>query len=165
MFFFVLLLALVLYISKFQIPGYTKILIMYLITVFLICSYGGLVFYFSFKADKERSVFLDLPLVNGFAISGWSISHYILYFVLGFYFPEYIYLILISSSIWELIEEGIAYIVRNYFAGDKLAYMRDSWKMQGNTWDVIWNNVGMVCGYGAAALVCGSSVPSLTVFT
>lgn len=47
-------------------------------------------------------------------LSGWTISHFVLFFILGFLFPNCLMILVIAGLLWELVEYSIGYILKTY---------------------------------------------------
>lgn len=78
-------------------------------------------------------------------IGPWPISHFILYFVIGLFFPNCDFVVILVSVLWELYEQ----IMKNYNAnkdvGDKGTVYTGSW-WQGNLYDIFINLLGFYFG-------------------
>lgn len=62
----------------------------------------------------------------------WALSHTILYFMLGYLFPEHLFILMLMGIVWEVVETG-------------LGTMSDWWF--GRTTDIAFNLVGLIGGY------------------
>lgn len=84
--------------------------------------------------------------------SGWTLSHFIVYFILGLLFPDCFVIIIIISILWEFIEVLIGSYVngdnwRRQITRDKneIEYSTNWWS--GSYKDIIFNILGFITGY------------------
>lgn len=81
-------------------------------------------------------------------IGGWSISHFVAFYIAGFLFPQQWVLIFILGVLWELVENIGADLV-NFEEKSKLTdsnMYQNKW-MCGNLSDIIFNSIGLFLGY------------------
>ena len=53
--------------------------------------------------DKMNQVLFELPIIG--KVSGWPLSHFVLFFFLGILFPDCDLLVLTAGVLWEIWEE------------------------------------------------------------
>ena len=81
-----------------------KLLFCFLVLVISIFAYGTI------RISNDN---IPDPLVDSFTIfgyesrlfNGWTLSHFLTYLILTFFFPEYWLLIFIIGTLWEIFEE------------------------------------------------------------
>ena len=74
-----------------------------LILIYTICSILGIILIIIRRYIINRDIyFLKKETFNG--CDYWCLSHYVLYFLLGFYAPKYWYISVVISILWECIE-------------------------------------------------------------
>lgn len=82
--------------------------------------------------------------------SWWPISHFILFFILGVFFPQCWLQILSLGVLWELIEVGLSKVAKTERqqvttkTGD-VEYSTNWWA--GSTKDIVMNFAGFGCGW------------------
>ena len=77
--------------------------------------------------------------INGTFVNGWLISHYVVFFLAGYFYPTTFKLAMIIGIIWEICEYIIGYCSKNM--NDSLG----SW-WYGQYQDVIVNLLGFISG-------------------
>lgn len=91
--------------------------------------------------------------------SMWPLSHFIMHFFLGFFFPDCWLFIFITGVVWEVIEFLIGYIGVKVFGkagavkndGD-LQYTDRYWAA--NIYDIFFNVTGLAIGYSLSKAFC-----------
>lgn len=106
----------------------TPLLISY-ITIAMVISATS--FYYSHQ--KNKSGLLDVELKM---ITGWRVSHFVLYAIIGFLFPEKFLLWFIVGLVWEIIELTLREITNNDWWGTLSDYFTD----------IVFNMVGFIVG-------------------
>lgn len=107
--------------------------------------YGKYLIYHDISNKK-----IKIPLIN-INISGWTISHFIFYFILWFIFPKCIYIIIIIGILWKFIENLLGYYNNNIDLQHKIT--RKYNKIEYNNWwsgsfrDIIVNIIGVYIGF------------------
>jgi len=129
-----------------------KCLPFYYITFSLIIVYFGLLFFLT-QSDIKKIPEIDalnvsLLKIGNHHCSGWTLSHFILYFILGYNFPECDVFIISMGVAWELVE-CIAGEFTNTESGGQYRYngtihYRNWWS--GNFMDIVYNIAGFYCG-------------------
>lgn len=125
----------------------------FIIAFILIIFYHFILYVISknLKLQKNRLDILNYKFINiknQNCCSGWGLSHFILYTILGYYFPQYFAIILSLGILWEIIEArffpllGMNYITRVLLNGD--VERLDWWK--GGQYDIVINTLGFLFG-------------------
>lgn len=101
--------------------------------------------------DVLNKKVLTLPFIN-FDCSWWPVSHFLLYGILGYYYPEQYLLILSIGVLWEIIEYIAEIVVMKKKKRKPLReedgsiqYCECWW--QGGISDIIFNTIGFMFGY------------------
>lgn len=101
--------------------------------------------------DILNKKIFSIPLLEN-CCSGWTISHFIFYLILGFIFPDCIIVIFIISIFWEFIEVFIgSYLYGNSWkrqitrVNNNIEYSTNWWA--GSYKDIIFNFFGLLVGY------------------
>jgi hypothetical protein len=84
--------------------------------------------------------------------SGWTLSHFILFFILGLLFPDCIVVILIISVLWEFIEVFIGHYVNGNNWKRQITRNNGNIEYSTNWWagsykDILVNILGFMTGY------------------
>lgn len=103
-------------------------------------------FLLSYTIGKENDPFLTNILPEK-EVTGWSVLHFILYFILGYLYPGYeeMFFFTLIGITFEVYEEAKKYIFIQF--GRK----SDWWKAE--KLDVMSNCLGVICGNYVAYLV------------
>lgn len=88
---------------------------------------------FYYTNQNNKSGILDIELKM---ITGWRLSHFVMYAIIGFLFPEKILLWFIVGLIWEVIELTLRNITNNDWWGTTTDYITD----------IIINLIGFIVG-------------------
>lgn len=120
--------------------------------------FAVIMFYYVMFLFRDRSpvgrdmfnniVFEDVPLFGN--LSWWPISHFVMYTVLGFLFPQCYVLILTVGVLWELYEKWFSTVAPRNTAGSQSRAKQEysTW------WDWNWKDVVMnVLGFGFGVLL------------
>ena len=62
--------------------------------------------------DLLNHKLIDRQTLGKDCCSGWVLSHFVLFFILGFFFPDCIALLIIAGVLWEIIEFIIGIILK-----------------------------------------------------
>ena len=111
-----------------------------LIQIYFICSILGIILIIIRKYIINSEIyFLKKETFND--CDYWCLSHYILYFLLGFYAPKYWYISVIISILWEYTE----YLITKY--SDYIDFMgiRKYISYSGSK-DIVTNTQGLLLG-------------------
>lgn len=99
--------------------------------------------------DAMNVKVIDVPYLEN-CCSWWPISHFILFFILGYFFPECWWELIIFGVLWELFEVVMWLFmkrgrqsVRNTQSGT-IEYSADWWA--GSFKDVLMNSIGVLTG-------------------
>ena len=82
-------------------------------------------------------------------VSGWSISHYLLYTALAYKYDCYVFLFLFGI-VWEIFESSLGRLLSAY--GIRLGTLDNSQSHYSKQWfvgnyaDIIWNTLGIMTG-------------------
>lgn len=89
-------------------------------------------------------------IILGNNFSGWAISHFLLYTVLGFFFPQYFLFCMVAGIIWEMIEYLACYFNKSSSNFVRLSdadiFYKEWWN--GNLMDIVFNFSGFIFGSG-----------------
>jgi len=102
------------------------------------------------KKDVIKDDFMNQGVftVNGNTWSWWPISHFILYFILGFFFPQCFLLLMVIGVAFEMLETFVGYLTRKKNdSGAKAAgveYSENWWA--GSVRDIFVNALGFIAG-------------------
>jgi len=130
----------------------TPIIVIIIIGVVIAIGYFLYVYAFSqniIHTDPfNKSWFSVGPIQFGF----WPLSHFILYLILGFLFPECWLILMILGIIWEGIEflTGVLLEKEQKHRNDVL-YSGKWWR--GNLYDPLFNGLGLLTGWYISTLV------------
>ena len=89
----------------------------------------------------DKLSFLDHIFIkyNNFILTGWSISHYLTYFIIGYLCYEQFQTYIMISILWEIFEKYYGKITNNEL------YWTSS-GIQGQLLDIIMNILGFISG-------------------
>lgn len=87
-------------------------------------------------------------------VSWWPISHIILYFILGYLFPNCWLPIMLMGILWEIVEyiAGLIFVHRRKIVTSKGLQYNDKW-WSSNLFDPLFNAFGFVAGVLAAKII------------
>lgn len=93
----------------------------------------------------NKNISTNIPFVKN--ISWWPVSHFVMYFILGFMFPYCARGILTLGMFWEIFESTLGYLNLNRTLDkpDPKIYQYSSW-WTGTVSDLIYNVIGFLCG-------------------
>lgn len=98
--------------------------------------------------------------IGDMAISWWPVTHFLMYLILGFLFPNYWPVFVLVGIAWELFEYGVGKTMASFPDATPKRFDRvmnveyETW-IQGNWKDVLFNTAGLVVGVGLRSLVSG----------
>lgn len=109
----------------------------------LIIFVGGVVVFHSIYRFLIEKRVIDTPLERRVIswMNGWQLSHVVLYFVLGFIFPQLWFMFFLMGIVWEAIEELLGHITRD----------REWWKA--SAVDIPLNTSGLLLGVLSRATI------------
>lgn len=124
---------------------YIKISIICFIAIFLILSYGT---YRCKTSDyTDPLTYSPLPPPLNMYFDGWGISHFSLFFILGYLCPDHLIFSFILGVLWEVVEYSIK---DRPFYLSKCNYVIDTDHGQGwwyGRWqDIVMNTFGLLLG-------------------
>ena len=102
--------------------------------------------------DKMNKVLFRLPGIGD--VSGWPLSHFILFFILGILFPDCDFIVITAGVIWEIWEEVYGrYILKDPSntpshtseAGFRPDIQYERW-WSGSVKDIVFNILGFYLG-------------------
>lgn len=102
----------------------------------------------------KKDVLMEQPLPCD-GCDWWGITHGMMYFVLGYLFPDHLFILMVIGIIWELIEHKLGTLKLPMFGiekgmGDVLGKVDQEEKTEwwfGRTTDIALNLVGLISGY------------------
>lgn len=110
-------------------------------------TYGNQMVYGDFMNQKV----IDIPFFEN-CCSWWPISHFVLFLILGFLFPNCVLLIITLGIVWELIEVMMGKLVvgdkwqrQPLRQGGNVEYTQDWWA--GSAKDILFNIAGFGVGF------------------
>lgn len=125
-----------------------------LIIPIFIFIYGIIVFLLNRKKpgnvsnnDIMNNKVMDIPAIG--QISGWKISHYILFLIMGILFPHCDLIVITLGILWEVVEFIIGEILKHFFGENQYV---DPTKEYSKKWitgswtDIIFNVAGFYTG-------------------
>jgi len=127
--------------------------------------------------DPMNVKVLDVPYLEN-CCSWWPISHFILFFILGYFFPECWGYLIFFGILWELFEVVMFYVTSQETqvvrtADRRIEYTNNWWA--GSYKDVLMNTLGATGGYLTRKLVeaglgetrdeCGNVIPGKTNYS
>lgn len=132
---------------------WTKMIQVYGITFALFCAYSLYLVSHGFN-DISENDFLNKKIfdINGFYLSGWGLSHIIMYFIIGCMYPYCWKEAMVIGIIWEAIETIMGSIFTNkpnksMITNKTTVY--DLW-WSGSLVDLVFNAFGFLMGAGVA---------------
>ena len=81
--------------------------------------------------------------------SGWPLSHFILFMVLAFKFPQHAKFLFVTGVMWEVVESLIGYITKDRTVKMDTEMTKTMYKSQwwtGNFNDILFNTAGIIAG-------------------
>ncbi|CAH6421481.1 Hypothetical protein KVN_LOCUS293 [uncultured virus] len=130
--------------SKIQ-RCFSEILKNALVVVCITIIYGILVHFILKK--KENDYLIKLKIPQHPSINGWSLTHFIFYFYLGYRYPSCLYEAMLIGVLWELTEfsvgEFLPIIVPKFT--HKVDPFWSNW-CYGCWEDLLFNFAGFLCG-------------------
>tara|TARA_Y100000389_G_scaffold160679_1_gene162933 strand:+ start:2650 stop:3033 length:384 start_codon:yes stop_codon:yes gene_type:complete len=117
--------------------NYNKLVLFAILTIILINIYGYTLFYLKISPNDDplKYNFFD----NSMDLNGWSVTHFIVFTLAGYYYPNEVMFSLIIGISWEIIEE--CYV----FLNNKLTDNYIDW-WRGKYSDIIVNFLGLMTG-------------------
>jgi hypothetical protein len=118
----------------------------------LILILTGLAILFSYiistSKDKIHSDLLNIKLLTfidtSFTI--WTLCHFVLYFILGYYFPNCASIIIVIGIIWEIIEQSLGYVFPKIYVRQSNGEVKSVRWWNGSVFDIFVNTLGFYCG-------------------
>ena len=104
------------------------------------------------KHDPLNKQIIDMPIISKNCCSWWPISHFILFAICSFIWPQYSWILFLYGALWEVLEGVINTLEAK--TGDKIKHQRTRKgdKVEYVTWweasykDILFNSVGIVVG-------------------
>lgn len=102
----------------------------------------------------NKDVLMEKPLPCD-GCDWWAVTHAMMYFVLGYLFPDHLFILMVIGVIWEVIEEKLGSLKLPMFGinkgmGDVLGKVTEEETTEwwfGRTTDVAFNLIGLISGY------------------
>lgn len=127
---------------------YKAIIILLIVGMIIIISY---IISICKGVNKIQSDTLGMSIVDlcvtSFTI--WSLSHFILYFILGYYFPNCGCIIISIGIIWEIIEESLGYVFPKINVKQQNGLVESVRWWKGSVFDIIVDILGFYLGKAA----------------
>lgn len=122
-----------------------EIFIIFIITVFLICIYG------KYRCSHPEYKDILMTKFNFLDLDGWSATHFILFFILGYIYPTKIWLCISLGILWELFEQLYGKKRPGFLGGFGDCITTDPNVKNGAWWygklsDIVVNYVGFIIG-------------------
>ena len=105
--------------------------------LYFLCVISLIIYYGNYRCKhlKKHKDILEFSLFknsNKYGLDGWSITHLLFYFFIGFLYPNTFIISMVMGLIWELIETYIGYYKPEYIRGYGFC------KLTGNKYKVWW---------------------------
>ena len=118
----------------------------YYLFYFLICS----IIIFSYGKFRTLNIKnfkdpLEINFLKSFSIDGWSLTHLLFYMLIGFQYPNSIYLTMTSGILWELFETYVGYFKPSLLKNFGFITDEKMW-WYGKFSDIIINFIGFKIG-------------------
>ena len=126
-----------------ELTDYHKLAISFIVCIILIFSYG------SFRGHNPEYVDPLMKSVGIEGMDGWSVTHFMFYAILGYYFPNYWREVLIAGIAWEVFEGAYGKYRPDWMGGFKDGNINIT---DGEPWwyarysDIAVNCVGFIIG-------------------
>lgn len=126
---------------------FKKIMPVYGVVSILFAVYIPYLYFNGFSKIAENDVLNRILIrIKNNRISGWGISHFIMYFIIGYLYPNCWIEATILGIIWELVECVLGKIfVNNDNKPDDSTRKYTLW-WSGTFEDIILNSAGLICG-------------------
>ena len=105
---------------------------------------------------NQKIININLWKGNTFTLSMWPVSHFILFFVLGYFFPNCWVWIFIAGAVWEILEFVVGYI-----AAQRNALLKTS-TWTGIQYKIWWGGSWADLLFNAAGLAMGIALSKIT---
>ena len=109
--------------------------------------------------DLLNHKIVDRQTLGKDCCSGWLLSHFVLFFILGFFFPDCIALLIIAGVLWEIVEYVIGIILKKRSNGEP-SYTITGCNVQykdvyitGSLLDIIADVSGIFIGVGLRLII------------
>ena len=119
-----------------------------MVLVVIIIIYGSIL-HFTNSSDIFNKKLINFDIFGQPCCSWWPISHFILYLILGFLFPDYQLEFILIGIVWELLECLMGFICRDFSSvkkGDDANGVEYVYWMSGSFKDIIFNIIGLYTG-------------------
>lgn len=139
-------------------PGSTAVYIYFAFIIFLMIVYTVIIISIYGMEGVNDHDFLNqvylynVPIIDNFG--GWSLAHFITFYIAGLLFPQQWILVFILGVAWEFFEfviglslEGI--LGKSKYTGNRRSLYGTKW-VTGNISDIWVNSVGLFLGYWTA---------------
>lgn len=127
--------------------AYFSICLIYIIAVLMILSYGLVKCHFPEFVDPLTIKLANTPY--DILRDGWAISHFVLFMIVGYMYPQIHYMIFASflGVLWEAIEYGVrdtsifpSSCVQNMITNNSTRWWYGRWQ------DIVMNSYGLLVG-------------------
>jgi len=115
---------------------YSKICLLSLFIISLVFIYKEILSYLEIHFNNDP---LRMKLFDNIDITGWSISHFIVFAIAGYYGHKHIICLMLIGILWEIIEIILGYITKSNNTDDSIWWY-------GSFSDIIVNFLGLMTG-------------------
>ncbi len=126
---------------------YILLLILPVLSIFIYGKYRCDNYHKNYNVDRlEFNLFKNS---HKFGLDGWSITHFTLFFIIGFLYPQMFFTTITLGLLWELFETFIGIYKPNFikdFGFCKLSDNKYKVWWYGKWSDIIVNLIGFLCG-------------------
>ena len=106
-----------------------------------------------FKVNRIRNKqIIDIPLISKNCCSWWPVSHFILFCIYSFIWPQYSWILFLYGVFWEVLEGIMNTLETNEGEEVKHQQTRKGSKVEYVNWweasykDILFNSVGIIVG-------------------
>ena len=102
--------------------------------------------------DPLNKQIVDMPIISKNCCSWWPISHFILFSIYAFIWPQYSWILFLYGVLWEVLEGIMNTLETSTGAPVKHQQTRKGDKVEYVTWweasykDILFNSVGIIVG-------------------
>ena len=142
-------------------PGSTGVYIYFALIIALMIVYTVIIMsIYGMKGINDNDILncvycYDVPIIGDFG--GWSLSHFIAFYIAGLLFPQQWVLIFILGVAWEFFETVIGVMLeifmgKSKYSGSRKTLYGEKW-VTGNLSDIWMNSAGLFLGYWTAMFI------------
>ena len=156
-------------------PGSTNVYIYFAIIIALMIVYTVIIISIHGTSGINDNDILnqvyryDVPIIGNFG--GWSLSHFIAFYIAGLLFPQKWVLVFVLGVFWEFFEIILGVMLeifmgKSSYTGARKSLYGDKW-VTGNLADIWINSAGLFLGYWTAMFIEEQQqnplIPSLSI--